>query len=263
MMPGGRALMQLVRPYSRLAATYDQTLGWASFVRTRRAFERLVRHYGIRFASAADLGCGTGLFACYLGRYWGVPVFAVDRSPEMLQVARCNCPDPRVCWLRQDLRCLRLPCPVDLATANFDTVNHLLTAPSLRAAFRRVYANLRPGGWFVFDFVTPRLPRDGLRAYFRRFRSLGLHLLRRIRWDPRTRVLSSLIVRRAPASCVPEMEVHRERAYTPRQVVRCLRAAGFLVRGLHDAWTLRSPQRCPERIIAVAQKSRRREVSRT
>jgi len=253
----------VTRPYSRLAATYDQTLGWASFVRTRRAFERLAQHYGMRFASAADLGCGTGLFACHLSRRWGVPVFAVDRSPEMLRVARCNCADPRVCWLRQDLRCLQLPYPVDLATANFDTVNHLLTAPSLRAAFRRVYANLRPGGWFVFDFVTPRLPRDGLRAYFRRFRRLGLHLLRRIRWDPRTRVLSILIVRRAPAGCVPEMEVHRERAYTPRQVVRCLRAAGFLVRGLHDAWTLRSPQRCPERIIAVAQKSRRREVSRT
>src|SRR5262249_40203386 len=98
--------------------------------------------------------------------------------------------------------------------------------------------------------------------YFRRFRRLGLHLLRRIRWDPLTRILSILIVRRAPAGCVPEMEVHRERAYTPRQVVRWLRAAGFLVRGLHDAWTLRAPQRCPERIIAVAQKSRRSDVGR-
>jgi SAM-dependent methyltransferase len=258
-MSGSGARTRLVRPYSRLAATYDQTLGWASFVRTRRAFERLVRHYGIRFASAADLGCGTGLFACYLSRRWGVPVFAVDRSPEMLRVARCNCPDRGVCWLRQDLRCLRLPCPVDLATANFDTVNHLLTAPSLRAAFRRVYANLRPGGWFVFDFVTPRLPRDGLRAYFRRFRRLGLRPRRRIRWDPRTRILTILIERRAPAGCVPEMEVHRERAYAPRQVVSRLREAGFLVRGLHDAWTLRLPENIPERMFVVAQKRRRRE----
>src|SRR3972149_4048139 len=110
------------RPYSRLARAYDAALGITNYLGTRRAFEYLVRHYGIRFSSAADIGCGTGLFACYLSGCWGVPVFGVDRSAEMLAVAACNCPNPNVLFMRQDIRCLRLPCPVDLITANFDTM---------------------------------------------------------------------------------------------------------------------------------------------
>jgi hypothetical protein len=53
---------RVARPYTELAAMYDATLGVPIFVGTRRAFEELVRRYGIHFRSAADIGCGTGLF---------------------------------------------------------------------------------------------------------------------------------------------------------------------------------------------------------
>ena len=64
------------RPYSRLASAYDAAIGAPSFCRTRQAFERIVAGYGVDFRSAADLGCGTGLFACYLARRWAVPSWA-------------------------------------------------------------------------------------------------------------------------------------------------------------------------------------------
>ena len=146
------------RPYSELAPAYDAALGISNFIGTRAAFEALVRRYGIQFRSAADLGCGTGLFAGYLNQCWGVPVFGVDRSPEMLAVATRNFACRNVCFLQQDMRCLRLPSPVDLITANFDTMNHLLTEPDLRLAFRRISENLRPGGHFIFDLITPCQP---------------------------------------------------------------------------------------------------------
>ena len=133
------------RPYSQLASTYDIALGIPNFIGTRAAFERLVRRYDIRFRSAADIGCGTGLFACYLNQCWGVPVFGVDRSPEMLAVATRNCTSSNVCLLQQDIRCLRLPYPVDLITANFDTMNHLLTELDLRLAFRRIWERVAVG----------------------------------------------------------------------------------------------------------------------
>jgi methylase of polypeptide subunit release factors len=82
---------RFARPYSQLAPAYDSALGIPNFIGTRAAFERLVRRYDIRFRSAADIGCGTGLFAGYLSQCWGTPVFAVDRSPEMLAVATRNC----------------------------------------------------------------------------------------------------------------------------------------------------------------------------
>src|SRR5690242_3182243 len=124
-----RRLFQMTkvwRPYQLLARHYDEALGRGNFCRTRRVFERIVRKLGISFASAADVGCGTGLFARYLSECWQVPVFAVDRSPEMLRMAQQICPGASVCLLRQDMRRLNLPRPVDLITANFDTVNHLL-----------------------------------------------------------------------------------------------------------------------------------------
>ena len=142
------------RPYSRLAPTYDAALGIRNFVGTRATFEMLVKRYGIEFRSAGDIGCGTGLFACYLSRCWGVPVFGVDRSSEMLQVAVRNCPNLNVCFLQQDIRCLSLPSPVDLMTANFDTMNHILTEPELKLAFQRIRDCLTPGGHFIFDLIT-------------------------------------------------------------------------------------------------------------
>ena len=71
------------------------------------------------------------LFEPMLGRT-GLSVWT-DR-PEMLAVATRNCASSNVCLLQQDIRCLRLPYPVDLITANFDTMNHLLTEPDLRLA---------------------------------------------------------------------------------------------------------------------------------
>lgn len=241
-------------PYSQLALTYDAALGIPFLRATQQAFECLVRRYRIAFCSAADVGCGTGLFACYLSQCWGVPVFGVDRSPEMLQVAMRNCPEEKICFLQQDIRCLRLPCPVDLITANFDTVNHLLSEADLRLAFQRIAENLRPGGHFLFDVITPCRPLGGHRCAVRRLRGGGGRLEQWIRWDPQRRALTILVVQRYSRFSPTKVELHCERAYSPWQVGRSLHEAGFVIRGVHDAMTLGPTYTCPPRIIVVAQK---------
>jgi SAM-dependent methyltransferase len=250
----GTLAHRVLRPYSQFAAMYDRTLGIPAFIRTRRAFEALVRRYGIRFHSAADLGCGTGLFACYLSRCWSVPVFAVDISPAMLREAARNCRNVGVCLLGQDIRSLRLPHPVDLVTANFDTLNHLVSDSDLRLAFRRIANNLRPGGHLFFDLVTPCLPLGGGRTYVRRLQTASRQILQRIHWDPQRRILSIFVVLSSPGSAVSTMEVHRERAYSPAEVGRWLMDSGFVLRGIHDAATLLLATGCPPRIILLAQK---------
>jgi SAM-dependent methyltransferase len=242
------------RPYSELAPAYDTALGISNFIGTRAAFEALVRRYGIQFRSAADIGCGTGLFAGYLNQCWGVPVFGVDRSPEMLAVATRNFACRNVCFLQQDLRCLRLPSPVDLITANFDTINHLLAEPDLRLAFRRISENLRPGGHFIFDLITPCQPLGSAKTYTRHLRSGSRKPLQRIRWDPWQKIFSISVIIRSPFSKVSTLEAHRERAYSPVKVARFLMDAGFVIRGMHDAATLRIATGCPPRIIVIAQK---------
>ena len=111
-----------------------------------RPFAKLVEQVqDIRFCSAADIGCGTGLFACYLSRCRGAAVYAVDHSAAMLHEAARNCCNADVCFLQQDIRCLALPSRVEsMITANFDTLNHLKNtgrfAPCLPAGARQICA---------------------------------------------------------------------------------------------------------------------------
>jgi SAM-dependent methyltransferase len=243
-------------PYSRIAPVYDCTVGFPFFLRLRDAFERLVRRYGIRFGSAADIGCGTGLFACYLNRFWGVPVFAVDRSADMLRQARRNCRSAGICFLQQDIRCLRLPSRVDLITANFDTLNHLTAPEDLRLAFQCVASNLRPGGHFYFDILTPCQPLRGY-AYLRNHCTTGHWLRQQVRWERRRRLIHISAVHRRSGSCRPLTERITERAYGAAELSKWLSEASFVIRGVHDEASLRPAVDCPSRIIVLAQMVKR------
>ncbi len=233
---------------------YDATLGVSSFVGTRRAFEEIVRRYGVNFRSAADIGCGTGLFARYLSRCWGVPTFAVDRSPAMLAIAMRNCKGCEVGLLQQDIRCLQLLQPVDLVTANFDTLNYLLNGPDLRQTFQRIYESLRRGGYFIFDLITPCQPKNSYLVRMKRLPGTAFEPRQQILWDGLRRLLFTTIFFQKPDSSALVSECHVERAYGPLQVARWLEVAGFVIRDILDARTLRIATGCPPRIIIVAQK---------
>jgi SAM-dependent methyltransferase len=172
----------------------------------------------------------------------------------MLRVAACNCAGVNVCLMRQDIRRLYLPHPVDLVTANFDTLNHLVGDSDLRLAFRRIAANLRPGGYLFFDLVTPCQPLGGGRTYIRRLHAASRQVLQQIRWDRRRRLLSIVVILRSPGVPLSTMEVHQERSYSPAEVGRWLRDAGLVIRGVYDEATLRVATGCPPRIVVLAQK---------
>jgi len=246
---------RVVRPYSHIAPDYDLAVGIRDFLRTRRAFEGLVRRYGIVFHSAADLGCGTGLFACYLSRCWNVPVFAVDCSSEMLNVAAHNCRDARVCFLLQDIRRLCLPCRVDLVTANTYTLNHFLDPGQIKAAFRRIRENLRPGGHLIFDIVTHRQPLSASHVHVRRFRARGREFVHCVRWDPVRRLLSILIIHRAHTPASRTMEIYLGRGYAPLEIALWLQETGFEIRGIHDSVTLRVASGVLGSVAVVARKT--------
>lgn len=245
---------QVALPYSQFARTYDDAVGTRYFRGLKHAFEQLLRQHGVRFASAADLGCGTGLFARYLDRIWKVPVFAIDRSGAMLRRAAINCRGGRVVLLLQDIRSLRLPAPVDLITANFDTLNHLLTVQDLVRTFKRVAANLTPSGHFLFDILTPCQLLPPGRSSVHRFTTPRCRVEQVIRWQPITNALSITIRQRCSARAGPAIELHRERAFTPEELGRALHRAGFTVRGVHDATTLAPATRCVPRLLVLARR---------
>ena len=248
-------MLLTVSPYRDIAPSYDCTVGFPFFLHVKDSFEKLVQRYGISFRSAADLGCGTGLFASYLNLCWGVPVYAVDNSTAMLREALRNCRSANVCFLQQDIRCLALPSPVDLITANFDTLNHLRAPADLRAAFRRIAANLQPAGHFYFDILTPCQRARAYQVFVRDRCAQKRWLEQQIRWEPRTRLLRTTVRRRSAGYCSPTIERVTERVYSVNEIGTWLGEAGFIIRGVHDAETLDIATSCPTRMIVVAQKA--------
>src|SRR5262245_51798275 len=110
------SLRPMVTPYAALARLYDAVLGDRFFRQLRPVFAGIVQRYGVRFAMAADVACGTGTFIRYLCAR-GVPgVYGVDRSPEMLRVAIAKNQGAGARFLLQDFARLRPPQPGDLLT---------------------------------------------------------------------------------------------------------------------------------------------------
>jgi hypothetical protein len=178
----------------------------------------------------------------------------------MLDVAWINRCDAPVWLLRQDMRALCLPRLVDLITANFDTINHLTSPADLRQAVRCISKNLRTGGFFLFDFLTHCQPLTHARSYVRRYLNGRSEMQQWLRWDETSRVLSIRIVHRSATMVPPAVELHSERAYTPEEMGKALLKAGFIIRGVHDAWTLRPTFSCAPRLLVVAQKRTREPV---
>jgi len=142
-------------PYQILPAVYDRWQQSYGKDYTSLILPRLltaIGEYGIPTGVMLDLACGTGTLALKMAQR-GWRVWGVDGSEGMLQEARKKLAPrrPRITFLRQDLRTFSLPVCVHLATCLFDSLNHLLSVRDVQKAFRRVYATLLPGGYFVFD----------------------------------------------------------------------------------------------------------------
>ncbi|MCI0393242.1 MAG: class I SAM-dependent methyltransferase [Acidobacteria bacterium] len=233
-------LSKVAALYSGFAKLYDALLGDSMFPLVRRNFEWLVGRYGVRFRAAADVACGTGTFVGYLRR-WDVPVFGVDRSISMLRIAIQKNQGNGAKFLRQDLRQLQLPYPVDLITCHFDSLNYLLSTRDLALALCRFRTNLTRGGHAIFDMVTDISPEPELGVNLQRFELPGVSSIWEIAWDL-VRKLRIVTMHNffaiGAGKYRREREVHAQRQYPVSVVVGLLVRCGFTVRNVHDASSL-------------------------
>jgi SAM-dependent methyltransferase len=233
--PSRSARIEPVPPYSRLAGVYDRLVGDALSPAIRRSFERAIAEFDLTFRSAADIGCGTGAFLAYLLRYQ-VPLWGVDASPSMLRIAARRLPLERVGLLRQDMRRLALPRPVDLIACNGDTLNYLLTSWDLALALRRCGANLTPGGHLVADLLAG-IPDASADRRTLAVRSPGAVSLWRARVDPGRRLtrVDFREGRLGPNGWRWVQETHVQRWHSIADLHAALREAGL---GLRALWRL-------------------------
>jgi SAM-dependent methyltransferase len=241
-----------VTPYATLAPIYDALLGNRFFPQVRHTFEWLIRRYGIRFSSAADIACGTGTFVRYLHERGVQVVYGVDRSPEMLRMAIAKNRGNGARFLLQDFARLQLPQSVDLITCHFDSLNYLLTSDDLLRALQRFRANLNPDGHLIFDMITDRPPWQGLQPRVEQVTGPDVTVVRVTRRDPRRGIQTAHVSISRNGRL--HRELHIQRGYPVALVVRLLTQSRFNVLGARDFQSLSPAKPCTTRVVYVARK---------
>ncbi len=120
----------------------------------------LVERHHPRAASLLELGCGTGTILAGLGSFESLT--GIDRSAEMLAIAREKVPDARL--MEGDIADFDLDERFDVVICVFDTLNHLPRFELWQALFACARAHLNAGGLFIFD-VNTVMKIHGLAAY--------------------------------------------------------------------------------------------------
>jgi SAM-dependent methyltransferase len=223
------------RPYATLAPYFAQLFEPRGIRRWFVSSSKLVASAGLVGGRHLDVGAGT----CRYSRYWaraGFRSVCVDMLHQMLVRARLGGTHGRLLRVCGTLDCVR-PEPVfDLATAIDDVVAYVGAQDGgLDRFLGQLAARIRPGGLFLFDFITP----DGRRRYtFRNSRAVSggrITADSRGRFDEAARVLSVDLTLETPDHVAHERHVMR--LYSVEEIQAALRRQGFdviVVTDLYD-----------------------------
>ena len=206
-----------------------------------------------------DLACGTGTVSRQLLQRGYVPT-GVDLSAGMLEVARERASEAglSIPFIQQDAAELDLSgSRFDAAICFFDSLNYILEAERVQAAFARVYAHLTPGGSFFFDVNTEYALAEGMFNQSCTRKDEPLHYRWRSRYDLETRLCTvrmSFSYDDGSGERKPFTEVHRQRAYSKDELTQWLQAAGFSSVTIYDAYSTDPPKKRSDRLFYFAMK---------
>lgn len=250
-------------PYSKLAIIYDQ-MGQDRHSKdmvlyTRELFDRL----GFQPRDGLDLCCGTGTALALLDDM-GYRMSGLDGSAAMLTVAARKLKGRGIQLYHKQLPRFRLLDDddssrwrrFDFVTSFYDSLNYLMAASDLEAAFRSVRSHLRPGGLFVFDMNTPRALQVIWDEQVYADSCDDIAWVWKNEYDPKRRVAAcyATCFYRKGSTWRRFDEVHWERGYENEQIKRLLKRAGLRIRGFYKCGTLRRPGPKTYRIAVVAQR---------
>jgi ubiquinone/menaquinone biosynthesis C-methylase UbiE len=232
------AVVDSTRPdYTVLARYYDQVYAWKDYAGDVRRIRALARRKGRPHSrTLLDVGCGTGTHLLLLKRWFRCT--GLDRSPEMLRVARRKSRDVR--WVVGDMERFELGEQFDVVTCLFGAIGYARTIPRLRRTLRGFARHLRPGGLLVIDpWMTPDSFRDGhvnLRVHDTadvKIARIGVSRRR-----GRTSTVEFGYVIGTPGGPVRMFrETHRLGLFTVSEQLAALEAAGFRAQFLRRGFT--------------------------
>lgn len=237
----------MARPYQRLSQIYDE--GWGYFA---EAYFGLVKElFADRYCfdrRVLDVACGTGTLALRLARQ-GFSVLGVDKSPEMLAVAKAKVePGLLLSFEIQDMKEFNVKGVFDLALCTFDSINYLLSEEEVARYLAKISHSLKLNGFFVFDSVTEALCRNKHHAgKLREFSEI--RFLQELSYDPKKRIATTRFIFEDG-----EEEMHLQKPYGLKELVPLLHEAGFVICDKFSTLDGKPYRNGSERLVCITRK---------
>jgi len=156
-MPGNN------KSYSIIATYYDKMMNHVDYEMWARYLQAIFKHLQIKPRRIVDLSCGTGSLLVHLNKK-GRCLYGSDLSREMVQIANAKTSLPLTCADLKNLPYQKFA--FDVALVMYDAMNYIIENNDIETIFNEIELILKPGGWFIFDIVTPYICEKDFRDYF-------------------------------------------------------------------------------------------------
>ena len=244
--------------FTALAPHYDELMqivpydAWADYV---LLLFQIAEHDPRKLLDGA---CGTGNVSFELARS-DIAVIGVDIAPAMIEIAQQKAAQSTlpIRFLEADLTDFDLNEQFDCATCLYDSLNYILDAPALQAAFAGFARHVEKGGVLVFDMNTPLALTADLFTQRSFDKRKQLQYDWRAAYNPASKITEvAMSFERTDENGAKHIftETHRERAYELEEVEAMLAATSWETLKIYDAYTINPPHEKSERWFWVARK---------
>ena len=247
--------MKSVSPYSALATVYDAVMAHVDY----EAWADYLLHLIDDFMDPAsddgapralELGAGTGLLTEELLNQSTMHIMVTDGASDMLAVARdrLGSMSHRTNFDQVDFsREWSVDgAPYDLQLLLYDGFNYLLHPDQVGALFDGVRKAGKPGGLFLFDQSTPHNSINNAEFFEDEGSDEGIRYHRKSSFDQELGIHTTEFDIDGPDGRFSE--IHRQRAWTRRQVLELLEAQELEVVAAFDGFSLDDAHDDAERI---------------
>jgi ubiquinone/menaquinone biosynthesis C-methylase UbiE len=138
--------------FVKSAAFYDAIYSFKDYAAASARLHELISDRLVKADTLLDVGCGTGKHLQHLQQHYQVA--GLDISPELLAMARENCPD--VPFYQADMVDFALDRNFDVIICLFSAIAYVKTLDRLYEAIATMSRHLQPGGLLIVEpWVSP------------------------------------------------------------------------------------------------------------
>lgn len=248
--------------YSVLAHVYDTLMDDVDYEIWADYLDEIIQTHAPDAVDLLELACGTGSVAISLDELGCYSITATDVSASMIEKAKSKAKNQlsSVHFQTLDFLDIDLDEKFDLAFLVFDSINYLHTEHDILKLHKEVRRVLKPGGYFIFDFTTPRNSRQSIR-YLHNEEGLSpdnYRFFRSSRFDAMNNIhINEIEIEKLSMdkTTVLErfLEIHEQKIYTLDQMKQILHKTGFRIIDMYDGFKFKKANSKSLRITVVSQ----------